>query len=513
MTGADRVALFGGFVVVLTVAGLGGALALGVLDTAPAIRAGYAVVGTLLALGVYAVTRGDATPDGEPPVTAGQTAKILLVLGGLAVAATAWTGDRLVPLLGLLPAGYLLVATQVRHDGAPAPTLAATVVLFAVPPITKALTTGFYFGGTDTFAHVDSLNRLFAAGYTTVLPHGYDFFPGFHLFVGAASLLGGLSPYDAIVAAGIGVSALLVPTMYLVATRLFADGRVALGVALAVTAVEWVGYHTVYFFPQTLAVVLLGVGFYVTTSLSTAGTTRRYRQYGAYALGLVVVLVFVHHLTYVVALAPVGAVAAATYAAPALAGRAGGTLGALSTARDRLRFRWSFPVVVGATAVVSYLVFSGSIIVYGIFGLAFNIGREVAGSGAFSTFFYGVAVPVDTAARALSWFARPTGIYYSVFGAVALVGLYEALASGRRYADRAPLLAVAVGTVPLFLPLPVQIPQVERITVVVVLFAVFPLGIGIARALGSGGTRAGRIGVVVGLLQSRRWGRRARSRR
>ncbi|MFC7076566.1 hypothetical protein [Haloarcula halophila] len=501
MTATDRVTLVGGAAVALTVAALGGVVALGVLEVASAIRAGYAVIAAVVALALYVLTRGDGTPAGSPPITAAQTAKLVVVLGAVAVAVTAWTGNRLAALLVVLPAGYLLVGTQVRHDGAPVPTLVATTVLFAVPPISKHLTTGFYFGGTDTFAHVDSLNRLFAAGYTTVLPHGYDFFPGFHLFVGAASLLGGLSPYDALVWVGIGVSALLVPTMYLVATRLFEGTRLALGVALAVTAVEWVGYHAVYFFPQTLAVVLLGVGFYVATSLSTAGTTRRYRRYGAYTLGLVVVLVSVHHLTYVVALVPVGAVAAVTYAVPFVAGRVDHpALQPLADARRRLRFRWSFPVVVVAAAVVSYLVFSGSIIVYGIFGLAFGIGREVAGSGAFSTFLYGVTVPPDTAERALSWFARPTGIYYSLFGAVALVGLYEMLAAGRRYAHRGPLLAVAVGTVPLFLPLPVQIPQVERITVVVVLFAVLPLGIGIARTLGGFGPRAGRTAAVVGLV-------------
>ena len=501
MSARDRVTLLGIGVVLATVAALGGAATLELLAPAAAVRAGYAVVGTVVGLGLYALTRGAGTTDGTATLSAGRTAKVVVALGALAVAATAWTGGRLLPLLGVLPVGYLLVAAQIRHDGAPAPTLLATAVLFAVPPLTKYLTTGFYFGGTDTFAHVDSINRLLSANYTTVLPHGYDFFPGFHLFVGAGSLLGGLTPYDALVLVGVGVSTLLVPTMYLVTTRLFGDTRTALGVALATTAIEWVGYHAVYFFPQTLAVVLLGVGFYVTASLPRAETNRQYHRYGVYALGLVAVLVLVHHLTYVVALAPGGAVAVATALSAAVGRRLDHPVGErLADAGARLRFRWSFPVVVGVTAVVSYLVFSDSIIVYGIFGLAFGIGRDVAGSGGFSTFLYGVSVPADSVARALSWFARPTGLYYSLFGAVALAGLYEVLSDGRRYAGQAALLAVGVGTVVVFLPLPVQIPQLERITVVVVLFAAFPLGIGIARAVRQSPTRAGRAAGVAALL-------------
>lgn len=498
-----RTTLVGVTVLVATTVALAALVRLDALALTSAIRAGYAPLAALVALLVYVLTPREPAA-GTALLSAGQTAKLVVLLGGLCIAATAWTGDRLLPLVCVLPVAYLLIADQIRYGGDPVPTVFATVVVFVVPAVTKYLTTDVYFGGSDTFAHVDAVYRLLDAGYTTVLPHGYDFFPSFHLYVGSGVLLGGLTPYDALVLLGIGVAATLVPTMYLVAAHLFEDERLPLAVALAVTAVEWVGYHALYFFPQMLAVVLVAVGFSVVVSLPTAGTTRRYRRYGAYALGLVALLVFVHHLTYVVLVAPLAVAAVIALVVPRLATRLDGpSATALSEVRSLLRFRWNFPAVVGLVAVTSYLTYSGSAIAAGIFDLGFDIAREVATSATTSTFSYGVTPRVDTLSRAVEWLWTPTGLYSVLFGTVALVGLYDILGRWRRYAGHVALLTVGVGSIPVFLPLPIAVPQLARISVVLTLVAVFPLGVGLARLLHASRTPSGRaVGVAALVLLS-----------
>lgn len=501
-TGRDPVAILAGAIVVLATTATVGLAVVGVFGLPTAVRTGFVVLAAALALVVYLATRG-ADSSVEPPARATLSAdrrlKAVVGLGCLAVTATVLTGDRLLALLAFLPVGYLLVADGVR-TGAPAgPTLASIATLLAVPALTKYRTTGFYFGGTDTFAHVDGLNRLLSTGSTAALPHGYDFFPGFHLFVGAVSTLGGLAPYDAIVSTGIAAFTVFVPTAYLFGYSLFGDHRIALAIALAVTVFDLVAYHALYFFPQALAFVLVAVGAAALAISPSARTSARLRRYSVYSVALVVILVSIHHLTYTLFLLPVIAIAALAALAPTIVSHVDlPALAPAAAARDALAYRWTFPVVFATALLATYLVYSPSGIVFGIGNFAAAVASGFAGEEPPATFFYGAAPVVDSVARGTVWLRTPTGIYHTVFAAIVLVGGYAVLADPRRYARRLPLLAVGFASTVVFLPLPVVIPQVERIAFVLVLFAIVPVGIGIARTLeGNGGRRAALIGLVV----------------
>jgi len=54
--------------------------------------------------------------------------------------------------------------------------------------------TGFYFGGTDTFAYVAAVDTLIRARYTTAIAHGYDLYPVFHFLVGTVRHATGCRP-------------------------------------------------------------------------------------------------------------------------------------------------------------------------------------------------------------------------------------------------------------------------------------------------------------------------------
>jgi hypothetical protein len=484
MSGRDPVAVLGVAVLVLAVAGIALASLAGVFAAPTAVRTGFAVAAAVIGLAVYLPSRRAApVPPESDAIAADRTAKLLLSGGGLAVAVTAWTGTRLFGLLVFLPAGYVLVADGIRRGGQPGPTLLAVATLFAVPVFTKYLTTGFYFGGTDTFAHVDAVNRLLETNTAASLPHGYDYFPGFHFVVGAVSLFGDLRPYDAIVFTGILVLTLLVPVSYLLGSRLFEDRRLGLGAAVGITVLEYVAYHALYFFPQALALVTLTIVGYAVVSVPEAATSDRFRRYVAYAVGMVFVLVAIHHLTYVlffVPLAILAVVSALVWAgAPRLSTPA---LGGVTS--PGLRFRWVFPVVFGAAVLLAYLVYSPTLILFGIAGFSYVIFSGLVGAGEGpATFLYGVTPLVDSLPRGFQWLRTPTGLYYSALGGILLAGLYDCLSSVNRYARHAGLLVVAFASVPLFFPLPVEVPQLERLLFVLTVFAIFPLAIGLTRTL------------------------------
>ncbi|WP_114576066.1 hypothetical protein [Saliphagus sp. LR7] len=484
----DPVAAFALAVVLAGAGGTAALAAIGAFPIPPAVRTGFTVVGAAIALGVYLATRRGESA-GETPADASairdghRRLKVVLALGALALTATVLTDDRLLPLAVFLPVGYLLTVDLIRRGGPTGSALGSIAVLFAVPVLAKYHTTGFYFGGTDTFAHVNALNRLAATGTIASLPYGYDYFPGFHLLAGAVSMLGHLRPYDAVLSTGTVVFVALVPTVYLLATRLFDDRRLGLAAALAVTAVDLVAYHALYFFPQALAIALVVVGFHAAASLPATRTARRRRGYSVYLVGLVCLLAITHHLTYVFLLGPVLVAGAVVALSPSLLSRTEGESAA--SPRELFRFRRSFPVVFGVLVIATYLVFSPATVLFDIASSASLVVTEVfAGGESAPVYLYGVDPVVDSVGRSLQWLALPTGVYYTLVTAVALVGFYEVLSSLDRYAHRAGVLVVGIAATPLFVPLPLAIPQVERVLLVLAFFLVFPLGIGIVRTLG-----------------------------
>jgi|GEM_PF-1618584 len=468
---------------------------LGVFGAPTAVRSGFALVAALFALLLFLLTRNGTALTGSPTISGGNTARLVLALGAAAVLATALTGERLLPVLGALAPGYLLVAAQLaRRDPPVRSTLASLVVLVAVPAVTKYLTTDVFFAGTDTFAHVEALRRLFETNYTTALPHGYDLFPVFHLVVGAVSRFSDLPAYDALLLTGIAVAVTAVPATYLVAARVLGDTRLALCAATAIALSEFVAYHALYFFPQALALGLLLAGLSAAASVPAATRTVTVRRHAAYLLALVGVLVLTHHLTYLLFAGPLLILFAAVGLRATLAGRFE-ALSAPPSALVRAPYRSAFPLVLGLLALVAYLVFSPSLILFGIGVATYDILLGSGAPGGPSTFLFGLTPPADSLVRAVEWLLTPTGVYYSLLGTVLLAGVYAFLGNVREYARVGPLVVVGAALGALLFPLPVAIPQVERLQFVLTLFVAAPVGLGVAHTLRTS-ARSRRVAVV-----------------
>jgi len=465
---------------VLAAVGLAALDAFAVFPRPTLVRAGFALLAAVVAASLFLASRraddgavaGLAATLSDPAAT-----KVVLALCGGAVVAAAELDSRLLPFAVVLPLGYLVVGLQLRADASVPVVLAGLWALFLAPRLGKYVTTGVYFGGSDTLAHVGAVEALFAAGYSTALPHGYDLYPVFHFLVGSTTAFSGLPVYDALVLTGIGALSLVVPVVYVLAATVFGDHRLALTAAVAVTVLEFVAYHAVYFFPQALASVLLLVLLTVNAALFYAGDERGYRRLSVFALALIGTMVFTHHLTYLL----FGGVAAVALLAAVVRPLAFG--GDLSDAARTLRFRRVFPGLVGGAVLLAYWTYSPSIIVVGIVQLTAGVLLDVVSVPAPGLFAYGEALPPDSVGRAVEWLLTPTGVYAVGLGAVLLVAGYELLDRTDRYERGFTLTVTGLVLAGLLVPIPVAIPQVERLQFVVTLVAVFPLAVGLHRAL------------------------------
>lgn len=454
-----------------------GLLTVGVLELVARptlLRAGFTVLGALVALVLFVGSR-EGPPSDTRAVPPGNAAKAVVALSAAAVLVTAALGSRLLPFAIVLPLGFVLVALQLRDDPSVPSVLTQLCALFLAPRLGKYLTTGFYYGGTDTFAHVAAVDSLVAARYTPAIPHGYDLYPVFHFLVGTVTHFTGLAAYDALVLSGIALFTLLVPLAYLFGTAVFGDSRMGLLTALAATVLEFFAYHAVYFYPQALAILLILVAMYTNRRLVDARAEGAYRHHSTFALLLVATMVVTHHLTYLLFAALVAA------AVPVFLVRS--RLFRDGALRRTLSYRYLFPGFVGGLFLLAYWAYSPSLILVGIVELTLGLLFDVVAVPTAQLFTYGATLPVDTLARAVAWLLTPTGLYAVGLGAVLLLAAYELLGEYATYRRGFTLTVTGLGLAALLLPLPIPIPQIERLTFVVSLLAVLPLAVGLRRAL------------------------------
>ncbi|WP_115865077.1 hypothetical protein [Halorussus litoreus] len=456
------------------------------LPLSTAIRAVFLVVAFLTSVAVFYATNradgGDGTdaPEREIRGSDWTYAKILTIAAGLAICATVWLGSRAPWVAAFLGLGYLAVAYQLRRDAAPTALLYELVLLFAVPLFAKFLTTGLYFGGGDVLRHVTFVNRMLDAGSVLAIqPSAYWMYPGFHLLVGSFAELLGLTTYDAMVLTGLVAYSALVPLVYLTVRALWGDEAVAFGTVIAFTLLLVLKPYVLAFYPQALAVAMLFVGVYLNASLFTAETARAARRYAAVVPLLAVAMATTHHLTFVIALVPLGLLLGLLVVQRGVA--ASDFRSALSRASN-VQVVYAFPLLIAAVVLFAYWLYTPSIFLTRMVGglVTFFVLTTGGGEGG-GIFLYGVGLVTDDVRTAIRWLYSPDGIYYALLSGLLLVAFYETVQHWRRHLDRMPLLATGLILSGLLLPLPLPVPWLDRIRLLVAIVAVFPLGVALSR--------------------------------
>lgn len=449
------------------------------LPLSTTVRGLFLVAGFLVSVIAFYATTDRAESRGAIRGSDWTYAKVVTIAAALGICATVWFDARLVPMAGFLALGYSCVAYQLRPGARRAPLLYELAVLFAVPLFAKFLTTGLYFRGGDVLRHVVFVQELLAAGSIDGMS-AYGRYPAYHLLVGSVRELFGLATYDAVVLTGVAVYSLLVPVVYLTVEALTDDRTVALGTGVAFTLLLTLKPFVLAFFPQTLAVAMLFVGLYLSARLVAAETATKSRRYAAVVVVLVVAMATTHHLTFFIAAVPVAVLVGLVLLQRRV--ETGSFRSALSSASN-VQEVYAFPLVIAVVVLLTYWVYTPSIFLKRIVGglaTVFLLTTEESGG---RTYRFGSGLEIEEIQLAVGWILSADALYYSVLGALFLVGFYELMRNWREYWNWSPLLVTGFVLGGVLLPLPLPIPWTDRIRVVVAVVAVFPLGVAVARVV------------------------------
>jgi hypothetical protein len=385
---------------------------------------------------------------------------------------------RFVVLVTLLPLGYLLFFLQIRALHSPARLLPQVGALFIIAPLTKYLTTGFYFGNGDILFHTAHVAELLDHGTVVAIDGQYQVFPGLHVIVGGISLLTELAPYDALLITGVMTYALLaLSVIYLFGQKLFANRHLAVCVALAGSAVYSISFYATYFFPQALGIVLLVAVIYVTWR-TPASVTTNFKRLTAVVFLILLGALFTHHLSFILTF-------------PILVSLVAISLLQNARASDRTTPVLSprlLPLATGMLAGITYWTEVLPDFIFGLFWWMRKIVRDVfsgsptSGSGP-ETLFFGTSVPKPTIEAALSNLFWVNSVYLWSLVAVFSLGVVTFVERHTEFRQATSLSLVSVLSAVLIFKIPLVIPGQSRIRLPFAFFFAFIAGLGVYRAI------------------------------
>jgi len=443
-----------------------------VFGTVAAIKGSYALIGLLLGTALYHTRRGPAVDRPMPDRNQLYGKCVyLLVLG--AVFATVALNNRVVPLVVALPAGYLLLVVQLRAAASSRWLLPQVIALFTVSPVTKYLSTGFYFGGGDTFTHVRFVDLLVESGTVSGMEI-YEYFPGMHATVGALVMMTGLGSYDALQLFGIVTYAIVVAVVYLLARITMTKDRDAIYLAAAVALIEPIIHFTSYFFPQSLAAAFLLFLTYLAYRLNT-DLPSLHRRLMIVCVVIATGAVLIHHLTFVLFLPVIVLLIAWNLLSERVSG--------LTRANP-----FTFPLAIAYAIALTYWTYHEQFVSDFIGYVSQMIQGELfAGEeGApMETTVLGGQLAESTPTSAAWSVLSPEGLYFIGLLAIFAVGLAAVLEKPTRYRRRFALLTIGIASAFIVFRTPLAHPDIERLRHPLSFFFAMILGTGVFTMLRS----------------------------
>lgn len=382
----------------------------------------------------------------------------------LTVGIVALTDSKLAVLAGL-GVGYVLVVHQLFAESDPKRLVPQVTGLFLLSPITKYITSGFYFGHGDILAHVRIAEDVLLGGSLEAISYtGYQHFPGLHLVSAAVGGIAGLSAYDGLLLSGLVLHALVIPSVYLIVSHLTKQSRLGFYTAFGVVILDGFSFFTSYFFPQSFATVLVVVLLLLATMSSRDGI--KWGVVVSFVL-VAVTLAWTHHLTQLL-FAPVFGIAAIFYAFQGrkFTGRLVRSRGLalISFAGALTAFRWIQTGFLTQIKEVILLQIRG--------GLLGGYTQTVE-------FSYGTIARSTTVQSALEWLVSPYGIYLILLVLVFSTGVVTFLKVSDRSAINVSLALTGIVAAVLVFETPLSIESLIRIRYPWLFAFAFVLGIGL----------------------------------
>lgn len=452
----------------------------------PAVKGLYVLLGLLLSFLLFTVSKSNQDWEGSDSLQP-QYLKALVTLLVLSFPIIILTGSRTVVLLGLFPIIYAFIAVQLQFDTVPQYALAGILGTFLVALAAKYIDTYRFFGNGDLFGHTASVKRMVATGSTSAIVSPYQFYPGLHITSGSVKIVGGTTPYDALLLTGIIAATSAVILSYLFGRIISGSQSFGMLVALGMSVSYQFQFFGLYVFPQTLAVVL---GFLAIYLALKSDNMSRYARFGIAGLIVMAAMAFTHHFTFVLFAPILGVLLLVRYASKTQ------LLTRINEGTDLVSPR-AIPLVTGGMIALSYWIYNEhkffSQLLFATGDLIFD--RTVVASssgGPTTTFPLGVEITEQTLQQALFSVVTPSGIYFTLLLAVFSLGIAESLRFTKQYRRLTGYLLIGIAGSLLILKTPVALSI--RLGHPFTLFFSVVLAVGLLRLLS---TKQGKMAIPV----------------
>jgi len=413
------------------------------LGEVTAIKGSYVLVGISLAAAAFSVLRWadevEARMDGDTNTGNGLTenpsrigrwmtkAVVAFVLSAYLL--TYIANNRLAAVMGVLLVGSMIVVYQLITVGASRAVVAQVIALFTVGPVTRFLSTGFYFHESDLLGHVRAAELLLQTGRIEAIEMAYSTysnFPALHIVSASVSAVTGLPAYDSLIL--LGTFAYLIATVaivHLVRLLLSPAEGVAAGIVFASMSV--IQTYSSNLHAQAFATTIVVYLLYVVIRRDSVPQSLRL-PLSAVTVMAVIGLSLVHHVTQIL----FAGIAAVLLAPSALSNTELGSHIRLNERAPR-----SLPLLLAITVGSTYLLLTRAGI--GAYFIRFTSERIenpfVSDTGGKRTVFgFGTDIPYQDLVDAIASLFYVDGIYYIGLTALFVIGVVVVLTHYERYA-------------------------------------------------------------------------------
>ncbi|WP_152423193.1 hypothetical protein [Natrinema versiforme] len=265
-----------------------------ILSPPLAVKSMYTTIGFSTSLGIlWYVGSAYANDSTISAVNQVQYQKLTIIIACVSIILLIF-GPILVVYLFLIPIGYASLIYQfITRNDVTKGMIFQLVILFFINSYSKIETTYFYIGNLDLIKHTKYINDLLSEGDPSAITSSYSSFPGLHVLSGSLSIVADIQPHGSILMIGTLSFAALLGALYTYIKVYTSSVRIAYLSVIFLSVSEGYLFFSNYFFPQSLALVLVFFLIFIATSSSK----RSQSAFVIAGIPLVFFLIVTHHFT------------------------------------------------------------------------------------------------------------------------------------------------------------------------------------------------------------------------
>lgn len=407
-----------------------------------AIKGSYLLLGIVLAAVLYRERIESDTDTGSrrQDHLGRWSIKLVFVLTITAYIVTYLTGARFEATVVTLGVGYSVLAYQILFRNTSRAVIPQIGLLFTVSPVTKYLSTGFYFGATDLLGHVRAVELLYQTGRLksiTTAYETYNSFPALHILSGAISSFTGMTAYDSLMVLGIVTYTVVTIGVFYLCRMILSPSK-SIAITFVFSVLNVVHNYTSYFFPQALATALIIFLIYVAVRRRSLPRSE-HPPLSLTAVLVTACVVVAHHVTQLLFVGLISALYAPSILRRTEVGQR------LQVNEDLPRF---IPILFALTAGITYLfVITPGIVDYFIQFTTNTIDTLfVSDTGGDRVVVgLGTEIPYHTPRIAVESLFYVDGLYYIGMAALFIVGMVTVVVHYDEYTRIAGFILVGIG--------------------------------------------------------------------